>query len=239
MNKKNVLMLLCGVLAGSLCFGSVGVISAIEYKAITVSYDNIKLVIDGKQVTPKDATGKVVEPFIHEGTTYLPVRAVAEALGKDVKWDGPAKTVIIGDNLSDDAKKSVMLHDLKELRREGFLVYPIKITDNYDKNYTGFLRPTYTPTGKAGFIEYVLDGKYSKMKGRLILDDRSRSLKSAETYTIIADGKTLITLEALQPGDKPVDFEVDLEKCYLLRIEVSYGAQNWGTNAFVNMELFE
>lgn len=69
-------------------------------KAITVVYDNIKLMIDGVAVTPKDAAGNTVEPFIYNGTTYLPVRAVANALGKNVSWDNATKTVIIGDAAS-------------------------------------------------------------------------------------------------------------------------------------------
>ncbi len=66
-------------------------------KAVTAVYNNIKIVIDGEEITPKDANGNVVEPFIVDGTTYLPVRAVASALGKDVNWDGNTNTVYIGE----------------------------------------------------------------------------------------------------------------------------------------------
>ena len=34
-------------------------------KTITVTYKDIKLNIEGTQVTPKDANGAVVEPFMH------------------------------------------------------------------------------------------------------------------------------------------------------------------------------
>lgn len=49
-------------------------------------------------ITPKDTNGKVVEPFIVDGTTYLPIRAVSEALGKDVYWNGQTNTVYINEN---------------------------------------------------------------------------------------------------------------------------------------------
>ena len=53
---------------------------------ITVTYDNIKVVVDGKEVQfGKDTKGNQIEPFIYNGTTYLPLRAVAEAVGKEVK----------------------------------------------------------------------------------------------------------------------------------------------------------
>ena len=66
-------------------------------KTIQAAYMDIKLVIDGVPVTPKDSNGTVVEPFIYNGTTYLPVRAVGEALGKQVTWDGKTKTVYLGE----------------------------------------------------------------------------------------------------------------------------------------------
>lgn len=65
-------------------------------KTIQAAYMNIKLVVDGVPITPKDSNGSTVEPFIYNGTTYLPVRAVGEALGKQVSWDGETKTVYLG-----------------------------------------------------------------------------------------------------------------------------------------------
>lgn len=60
-----------------------------------IYYNNIKIKINGKEIEPKDSNGNVVEPFTISGTTYLPVRAVSEALGKNVGWNGETKTVFI------------------------------------------------------------------------------------------------------------------------------------------------
>ncbi len=79
----------------ALC-GTAFAASNLRTAMIEANYMDIKLVVDGVEVTPKDANGKTVEPFASEGTTYLPVRAVADALGKDVTWDGENKTVYIG-----------------------------------------------------------------------------------------------------------------------------------------------
>lgn len=65
-------------------------------QSISVLYSDIKIVLDGKPLTPTDANGNVVEPFSHNGTTYLPVRAIANAFGKEVSWDGNTSTVTIG-----------------------------------------------------------------------------------------------------------------------------------------------
>lgn len=64
-------------------------------KTATLSYDNIRITLDGSSLTPRDAKGNAVEPFIIDGTTYLPVRAVASALGLGVGWDQNSKTVML------------------------------------------------------------------------------------------------------------------------------------------------
>ena len=94
--SKNFRRMLLVAAAALLLVGTAAAASAVTKKTIEASYMDIKLVVDGVEVTPKDAAGKVVEPFMSEGTTYLPVRAVAEALGKEVSWDGDTKTVYIG-----------------------------------------------------------------------------------------------------------------------------------------------
>ena len=58
--------------------------------------DNIRVFIDGSQITPRDAAGRVAHPFIRDGTTFLPLRAVGEAFGKSVHWDARNNSVIIG-----------------------------------------------------------------------------------------------------------------------------------------------
>ena len=50
----------------------------------TLEYNNIKITLAGEEGIPKDANGKYGEPFAIEGTTYLPVRAISNALGLEV-----------------------------------------------------------------------------------------------------------------------------------------------------------
>lgn len=58
-------------------------------------YNNIKVMINGTEIMPTDANGTPVEPFIIDGTTYLPVRGVASALGMNVGWDAATNTVTL------------------------------------------------------------------------------------------------------------------------------------------------
>lgn len=89
--------IIVSVIATLIIMMSVPALAEVAQKNITVAYSNIKLYVDGKQITAKDSAGNIVEPFTYNGTTYLPVRAVGEALGKNVSWDETTQTVYIGD----------------------------------------------------------------------------------------------------------------------------------------------
>lgn len=103
MNKKNfrifTLCLLCCVLLGSAAF-------AVSNRTITVSYGGISIYLNGEKQVAKDVNGKVVEPLIYEGTTYVPIRAVSEWLGKTVTWQGSTNSVYISDSVFSDAEVS-------------------------------------------------------------------------------------------------------------------------------------
>jgi hypothetical protein len=98
-NKRGKISFVAGFLLGALAFGSIGAFAKDVItitRPLTATFADIRLYIDGQRITPADANGNTVEPFIVDGTTYLPVRAVAEAFGKDVEWDGDAYAVYIG-----------------------------------------------------------------------------------------------------------------------------------------------
>ena len=75
-------------------------LSLMETQRVTVSYRDIQLVIDGVPITPCDVAGNPVEPFLLGGSAYLPLRAVADALGLEVDWDGSSSTVYLSGQVS-------------------------------------------------------------------------------------------------------------------------------------------
>lgn len=97
MKMKNILtgILTVGLLAG------LAVPAAAADSVNTVSYRAVDIVVNGDRIHPKDANGAPVEPFLYQGTTYLPVRSVANALGLDVGWENG--TVILTSNGSGKA----------------------------------------------------------------------------------------------------------------------------------------
>ncbi len=59
---------------------------------IEVLFQPLKYYFDGVQkTTPADQAG-----FVYKGTTYVPLRFVAEALDKEVQWDGKTYSIYVG-----------------------------------------------------------------------------------------------------------------------------------------------
>lgn len=64
-------------------------------KTLKAQFPGIKISYNG-QVKSSDK-----EPFIVDGTTYVPIRMVGELVGKSVSWVGESKQILITDNTSD------------------------------------------------------------------------------------------------------------------------------------------
>lgn len=97
--KKRGNGLIVGVIIGTIMTNGIAFAKQINETSV-LSYDNIKISLNGHEVLPKDANNNYVEPFTINGTTYLPVRAVANALGINVNWDDSTNTVVLSNALS-------------------------------------------------------------------------------------------------------------------------------------------
>ena len=70
--------------------------AAAKAKNVTVELRNdITVVVDDTARTFTDANGKTVYPLLYQGSTYLPIRAIGELMGKRVDWDGKTNTVTL------------------------------------------------------------------------------------------------------------------------------------------------
>ena len=91
-----------GFLSCALLLGSLQMVFSEQIeRTLTAVYKDVKVFIDGQKIDPKNANGEPVEPFICDGTTYLPVRAIGEAFGKAVHWDPATASVYIGQRPDD------------------------------------------------------------------------------------------------------------------------------------------
>lgn len=94
MKKKDLKGFVTGLIVATLVFSMcVPAIAKSGKIQKELTYSNISVTLDGQKLDLKDAKGNSVEPFRMDGTNYLPVRALAEALGLNVAWDSATQTV--------------------------------------------------------------------------------------------------------------------------------------------------
>lgn len=93
--KKQWKGFLLGLIVATLVY-TLGVPAlAATIKQINVAYSDIKITLNGQEIIPRDANGRIVEPFSVDGTIYLPIRAISETMGLNVTWDRVMNTVIL------------------------------------------------------------------------------------------------------------------------------------------------
>lgn len=103
--------LVAGCIGTAVAASSTQPINAEVNYGISVKYNNV-----AQNFT--NAGGSPVYPIVYEGTTYLPVRAVANMLGLPVDWDQATQTVYLGEKektpvTGDMCKKySMSYHDV-------------------------------------------------------------------------------------------------------------------------------
>ena len=85
--KKRFLSFAAGALT-ALLISATTVTALAASGAIRIEVSPISVLVDGEVFQPKDAKGNDVMVFTYNGTTYAPLRALAEAYGLEVGYDG-------------------------------------------------------------------------------------------------------------------------------------------------------
>lgn len=104
---------------------------------IAVEY-GITLNINGQQAVLKDPNGKTVQPFVYNGTTYVPIRAVSENLGAAVTYDQPTNTAHIIPNT-----------DLEFVKENTYLIHLIEKAGVDHRDSINMYIDTYASSGNS------------------------------------------------------------------------------------------
>lgn len=75
--------------------------STVFAQQINVEYrPNVKVVIDEKLVEFKDTNGQTIYPIMYKGITYIPIKTIAEIMGKNYIYNRYSDTVNLNGNLA-------------------------------------------------------------------------------------------------------------------------------------------
>lgn len=155
-----------GFIAGALIFSMLGVFAAVTYVAKPVDF---KVMVNGKEFTSDPP------PLEVDGRTYLPLRAMGDALGVPVNWNEEKRQAEVGNNATVAAKNEYSRTNPAPLNT--VQTYS-RVTDNsiFD---TSSINPDYSATIR--IVETIRGDKaWNKIKAANMFNE-----KPAEGYEYI------------------------------------------------------
>lgn len=260
--KKRLQGLIAGILIGAMLTSGVVFAKQISETA-ELFYNNIKIYIDGGEIVPKDANGNMVEPFTMNGTTYLPVRAISNAFGKDVEWDGATQSVYIGkkdQTKPDNYLDRIQYNDFKTGTTVSRMsIINGTITDFNNTMYTngmilhivdGDYNIIEGDTDSANMsISYPLNSQYNNLKGTVVIpksydiaswgQDDAQSSKITDVW-FYGDGKLLHKIIGLT-SSMPFNIDLNTKGVNQLTIKVKVHSNGYGHGhlALTNLALYK
>ena len=183
-------VLIGSILTASLTVGAQTVITKINAEMrgdYNVTVDGNKLELNGQY------------PIVYKGVTYLPLRVLGNAVGKDATWDSATKTVALGQATPKEAN----LYNLKMVK-SGHAAALTKQSDYTNGgNYALFHDKINSATQDYGDV-FEINNKYSKVTGRI------SALKENITFYIYdGDTKAIIYKKTLKAGEDAL-FDADV-----------------------------
>jgi len=205
-------------------------VTASTQRQLTAHFNNIRVVVNGALITPRDGLGNVVEPFIVDGTTYLPVRAIAEAFGEQVHWDGATQTVYIGTRpgttqfLTDVAPAfQTSLGAARPIPDGRFYEFSALRTggaDGFNMGGTRFVDGIRFQNNDT-WAAFNLNSQFTNLSGVVgQIDGTFFDGLDRATIRFFADGRMILEVPIID-GMLPQPFSIDLTGVNQLRIETS------------------
>ena len=193
--------------------------AATTIRNIQATYTGITIVADGAEIPME------TEPFIgSDGVTYVPVRAVAEALDRKVTWDEKTNTVYIGAVPGEESWMKI----LPPYTVDGSLAYTLNGDGEETftvagQTYAEGVYLEHTETEESASALWYTDGKYQSVTFRVGHVDTSGN-NHAEV-TVYLDGKKLGSME-MGWDTPPKMLRIPLGKSENIRIEVACEAKD-------------
>lgn len=212
--KKTFLGYFAGFLSAAICLGGV-VYAAVGTETIEVIYDNIKVYKDNVLCELKDANGTVIEPFIYNGTTYMPVRGTANLADMQVTWDGNTKSVYLWDEQVPEG--TIFLEECPPYDTAyGVGTYLASNGQSFsmagEKYSNGLVFGSWN-----GYALFNLNSKYATIECTIGHSGNERGEKSV---SFIVDGKVVEEVE-LEPECLPKKVSIPVQYGLQLKIQTS------------------
>lgn len=182
----------------------------------------IKIMLHGKAFEPTDPDdGTKLVPITYRGSTYLPLRAVAEAAGIKVTWDPNTETAYLGEVGGEISKDSLdFIKVSPEFVYNGNNSYrlasrtPEELTA---KDGTKFNYGYVTAGSRSVNMVVTTNFQYSKFKAKIWVED---TLTASDLQVKVVDENKVTVKELKVANGKLTDLELDIKDTKTLQIYV-------------------
>lgn len=209
-NKEKLKGMLVGGIIATILMSSI--LSFADSEAITAYLSNIKVLVNGTQVQSD------VAPIVYNGRTLLPVRALADALGKDVGWDAVNNTVTINDRKTTVKEDILPTRDIEDSKN----VVNIPVVTPTPKPIVATPTPTLN-------VEYVFRKVNWGMTRQQVVDSEGKNPDSGS----ISGGSLLMYKTSISSTDCDLFYEFN-DYGQLCRISILGRETHTNKNDFIN-----
>ena len=213
-----------GFIAGVLATSLIGAgLLTLEAQQVTrqISF-GVNLNVDGQllQLPQED------RPFIMDGRTFLPVRAIAEALGTAVDWNGQTATVYIGQ--IPHIVHTTVTHLFNTPHAAVGNAAWLQISGTENNNTIRLSGPGYS-RHRENYVVYNLSGGLNAtLSGTFLTPNRDTA---TNVYRIYGNGRLLYETPVIAGSNAERDFEIDISGIIELRIESVFNGNGSSTLA--------
>ncbi|MDD3394590.1 MAG: stalk domain-containing protein [Anaerotignum sp.] len=230
--KKKAVIFLAGILV---CSMLVPVYAKNKNNAQLRS--DFTIVIDGEECVFTRADGSVALPILYNNTTYLPLRAIGEVMGKNVNWDETTKTITLSGNReqtteSMDAVATEPQEVMVQVQERGdFLITIDGVTNEFKTAAGDKINPivyngsTYLPLRAIGQI----------MGKEVAWDNATKKVTLAPSDSTVTDADSFTTEEAVDTDLEQADIGMGKAK----EIAVANANLNEKDVCFLNTKVAE
>lgn len=191
----------------------------------TVTFRNIQLVVDGVVI------GSDRQPLVYEGRTYVPIRLVAEALGKHVTWDAANSQVVIQDTRPQVPIAELLMLDV----RGSWRLESVTEAGQSERVRTLEDRSTTCNWYKERcYYEFALDGKYETVELSLWYQD----IGWEHQLRVLADDREVAHFAIARRDTSPKTVSATIAGAQRLRIETAVdpgGPDYWVSGEYAKL----
>ncbi|MCL2016320.1 MAG: NPCBM/NEW2 domain-containing protein, partial [Defluviitaleaceae bacterium] len=227
---------LSGILLTTLLFSTVSVFAAAP-QTIEVIFGTVRTTLFGQEIISRDAQGTIIEPLTYNGTVFIPIDTILQALQENAQWDAATNTLNFGTPTTGVAgtpnqpqqpqqaaqggtafTQAVPPFDVSNANRVAVLDN-VQMGGTYYSNVLGFNRSS-NQQSSLQHSSHNLQGRFTQLSG--VFGRIDGSSQNNVVITFIGDGRTLQSID-INALNLPTPINVDLTGVQLLRIEVNRG----------------